>query len=77
MPATRLRVARTEDGLAVSTAGLDVLEVLADGRPSGPAVAVADGELLLPLPAEAGVLEVRGYAGDELRQLRRLWTDRL
>jgi hypothetical protein len=64
--------ARTID---VATSGLDRLNLLADGHPVGSSVRIADGETAsLPYPAGTRMVEITGFAGDELRQRRRLPT---
>jgi hypothetical protein len=59
------------DGLTVTTAGLDRLDLFVDDRPRD-SREVDDGTTDLELPAGWATAEVVGYSGGHLRQRRRL-----
>jgi C-terminal processing protease CtpA/Prc len=71
-PRTSLKVALSRSELAVTTAGLDELELYVDGRPIAAAAAIVDGSHVLPRPAAGGTLEVVCRAAGEVLQRRRI-----
>lgn len=71
-PRTRLQVVLGKADVRITTAGLDELELHVDGRPAGAAMPIADGERVLPRPAQGKVLEVVGRQGGTVFQRRRL-----
>jgi hypothetical protein len=75
LPARALTVELREPAKAsVTVRGISRLDVHTDGRPRA-TIDVEDGDRTLDLPAEWGawrLLELRGFAGDELVAMRRL-----
>jgi hypothetical protein len=68
---TSMRVSVRRPALAVTTAGLDELEVFVDER-AHETRAIADGTLELPLPPRAAGVELIGRRRGEIRQRRRI-----
>jgi hypothetical protein len=71
------RLAATIDTTArtitVKTERLDLLDVLVDGHPVGPSIAISDAKpATVPYPAGTKIVELIGFAGTEVRQHRRL-----
>lgn len=72
-PWTRLNVTRKGNTLTIITAGLDQLDLYIDGHPGGGTISLKqDGTQRVPLPANAGEVEVVGFADGVVRQRRRL-----
>jgi hypothetical protein len=70
---TRLNVSREGSNLAVTTSGLDHIDVYANGHPAFAGIEhVQDGTLPLQLAPNAGEVEVVGFAGNVVQQRRRL-----
>jgi len=72
-PSTQLEVARRAGVLAITTQGLDRIDIYSDGHPALPGMQVKrDGTIRVKLPGGAGALEVVGYSENTMRQRRRL-----
>jgi hypothetical protein len=72
-PYTQLEVARRAGVLAITTEGLDRIDIYSDGHPALPTIRVKrDGTIRVRLPKGAGALEVVGYSENALLQRRRL-----
>ncbi|MFP5291262.1 MAG: hypothetical protein ACLGH5_09860, partial [Actinomycetes bacterium] len=62
---------RATDLLAVTTAGIDRLDVLVDGRPKE-SLDVTDGRPVMVAVPLAGAVDLRGFDGGQLVQRRLL-----
>jgi Peptidase family S41 len=72
-PLTQLNVVRSGRSLRITTAGLDHLDVYADGHPAGPGFALkGNGTIRVPLPQAADAVEVVGFSQNAVRQRRKL-----
>ena len=72
-PWTQLDIARRGERLKITTAGLDYVDIYADGHPAGPGVPLRkDGTIRVDLPNGAGAIEVVGFSQNTVRQRRRL-----
>ncbi len=72
-PLTRLAVSLSGRTLNVETKGLEQLDFYVNGHPGGAPVRLQrDGAHKVKVPAEAQVFEIAGFAGNVLRQRRRL-----
>ena len=74
LPTSRLHleVDASTRTIAVTTQGLDRLDVLLDGHP-GSTHEISDGRPIdMTYPGGVGRVELIGFAGDEVRQRRRL-----
>ena len=75
-PRTRLDVRRRGRSLAVTTSGIDRLDVYVDGHPAAAPLTVRrDGTRRVPLPRQGHEIEIVAFARDVLRQRRRLNLD--
>jgi len=71
-PATRLDVARRGRRLRITTAGLDRIDVYADGHPAGPSIPLkGKGTVSVLIPPDTDAFEVVGFSQDVVRQRRR------
>jgi Peptidase family S41 len=72
-PWTQLDVIRRTGKLAITTAGLDHLDIAGDGHPICPGVPIKrDGTIEIKLSDKAAVVDVVGFADGVVRQRRRL-----
>jgi hypothetical protein len=72
-PSTQLQVARSGRSLKITTAGLDQIDIFADGHPTGAGLPLkGNGTVRLPFPKGAGSIEVVGFSQKVIRQRRRL-----
>jgi hypothetical protein len=72
-PWTRLNVSIDRDRLNIETAGLDQVDVYADGHAAGASIVIGqDGMHQTALRPAIQRIEVVGYAGKVVRQRRRL-----
>ena len=72
-PWTQLKVTRKANTLTIATAGLDQIDLYIDGHPGGRAILLKqNGTRRVPLPANAGEVEVVGFADSVVRQRRRV-----
>jgi hypothetical protein len=73
-PWTRLNVKRTKSGLQVETAGLDQLDIFADGHPADlPYPIKHDGKHMLKLHLQKNqMVEIVGFEQGAVRQRRRI-----
>jgi hypothetical protein len=72
-PYTQLEVARRGGVLAITTKGLDRIDIYSEGHPALPSIRVKrDGTIRVRLPNGAGALEAAGYSENALLQCRRL-----
>jgi len=72
-PRTKLKVARRGRALSVETAGLDQLDIYANGHPAvSPIPIVKDGIKRVILPVGSRDVEVVGFSSGTVRQRRRL-----
>src|SRR5215831_17231789 len=72
-PYTQLYVARRAGVLAVTTEGLDRIDIYSEGHPAVPSIRVKRaGRVRVKLPGGAGAVEVVGYGKNVLLQRRRL-----
>jgi hypothetical protein len=72
-PLTQLQVVKSSRSLKITTAGLDHLDIYADGHPAGPGLPLKGiGTIRVPLPKGADVFEVVGFSQKVVRQRRRL-----
>lgn len=60
--------------ITVQTAGLDRVGATADGRPLSTQAVAAGAAVAVTYPSGTGVVDLTGYAGDEVRQRRRVPT---
>jgi hypothetical protein len=59
--------------LKITTAGLDHIDIYADGHPAGPGLPLkGSGTIRVPLPTGANAVEVIGFNQKVIRQRRRL-----
>jgi hypothetical protein len=77
-PVTVLRAAVSSGDrtIAVDTRGLDRLDVVIDGRPVSSERVTDRARISISYPARARLVDLAGYAGDDLRQRRRLSVKR-
>jgi hypothetical protein len=74
-PVTQLDVKRVRGKVTITTAGLDHIDVYADGHPIAAGMPLArNGTRALQLPAGVRVVEVVGFTDNVVRQRRRLLT---
>jgi hypothetical protein len=72
-PSTQLQAVKSGRSLKITTAGLDQIDIFADGHPTGAGLPLkGNGTVRLPLPKGAGSIEVVGFAQKVVRQRRRL-----
>jgi hypothetical protein len=72
-PLTQLEVVRTGRSLKITAAGLDHLDIYADGHPAGPGLSLkGNGTVRVPLPIGTNAVEVVGFNQQVIRQRRRL-----
>jgi hypothetical protein len=72
-PSTQLQVVRSGRSLKITTAGLDHLDIYADGHPAGPGFPLkGNGTVRVPLPKGSEAIEVVGFSQKVIRQRRRL-----
>jgi hypothetical protein len=72
-PRTQLSVRRLRGLVAVTTTGLDHVDVYSDGHPVGAGTAITqDGTVKIQLPRNAGTIDVVGFSQHVVRQRRRL-----
>jgi hypothetical protein len=72
-PRTQLQVMRRAGSLAITTAGLDHIDIYVDGHPAAPGMPLkSDNTVRVKLPAGAGAVEVVGFSQKVVRQRRRL-----
>ena len=71
-PSTRLDVARRGRRLRITTAGLDRVDVYADGHPAGSSIPLkGKGTVSVQIPPDTNAFEVVGFSQDVVRQRRR------
>lgn len=72
-PRSAMDVKRVKNTLAITTNGLEQVDVYADGHPVGPTIAVrAKQRKRVALPANSEEVEIIGFADNTVRQRRRL-----
>ena len=72
-PVTRLSVTRREREVVIRTDELEQIDLYLNGHPASPGIQVQQtGDLAVQLPSSDGELEVVGFAGNTMRQRRRL-----
>jgi hypothetical protein len=72
-PLTQLQVVKTGRSLKITTAGLDHLDIYADGHPASPGLPLkGNGTVRVSLPKGADAIEVVGFNQKVTRQRRRL-----
>ena len=74
-PWTRLDVVRSGRRLRITTAGLDRIDVYADGHPARPSLPLkGKGTVSIQLPKVTGTCEIVGFSQGVVRQRRRLFA---
>jgi hypothetical protein len=72
-PWTQMNVVRSTRGLAITSAGLDHVDVYIDGHPATTGIAVkAKRTIRVSLPKSAGIVEVVGFSQNVAAQRRKL-----
>ena len=72
-PWTQLDVRRHQGRLLITSAGLDHVDVFADGHPLSVGIPISkDGTVRVPLPATGSAIEVTGFSEGVIRQRRRI-----
>jgi len=76
-PWTRMHVRHSGSTVTIDTAGLDQIDIYADGHPAAPPVTIrSDGQRRLQVPPGATEMELVGLAGNVVRQRRRIQLTR-
>jgi hypothetical protein len=72
-PSTQLQAVKSGRSLKITTAGLDQIDIFADGHPTGAGLPLkGNGTVRIPIPKGAGSIEVVGFSQKVIRQRRRL-----